>query len=178
MKKNLKATLLLVMVLIMGNTFAQCTKKTDEMTKEVKISTPIGKLGATPQKGMKVPMFLTGKMHAKDGHFFLTFFPEFTDIKTIDEGSIIYVKFDDESVLELKVLVKDIASGATSSSPYAQGNILIWTSTLMTEVSKEDREKLKSKKIAKVRCELNDYVVKGKQQDVIPAWIDCLEKTK
>lgn len=176
MKRNMKMILVIAMTMALGNTYAQCTKKTDDMTKTTSVETKKAKLGGTGAKGFKTPMYLEGKMSYFDNSYIVYLFPEFSDIKTIQKGSKVIVKLADESLLTLTVENTDVSSHS-SGQAFTQGtNSTIWTNTVQLVLSESDVAALRTKKAVKIRVETEDYNVKN--DGAFMEWIACIDKTK
>lgn len=177
MKKIVKPMLAVFLTASLFSSYAQCTKKTDDMTKAVTVETKLEKIG-TSNQGMNAPMFIHASIdyHQNTGHYILYLQPEFRDIQTLQENSKVLVKLDDESLLEF-VIDKTSISNNAPGTPVVQ-NGTIWYNTLAFVLTDDQLSRLKSKKVVKIRCGINDYVVKGKSQIIISEGLACIDKTK
>ena len=61
--KKLVTPLLFFSLFVSFQSYGQCTKKVDDMTKEVSVETKISKLGDTGVKGFKNPTGIDAKMY-------------------------------------------------------------------------------------------------------------------
>jgi hypothetical protein len=176
MKRNMKMILVIAMTMVLSNAFAQCSKKTDDMTKTTSVETKKQKLGGTGAKGFKTPMYVEGMMTYSDKSYVVYLFPQFADIKTIQKGSTVIVKFADESILNLKVNSTDVSIHG-SGQMFTQGSSnTIWTNTVQLVLSESDVAALKAKKVTKIRVETEDYNIKS--DNAFIDWISCIDKNK
>jgi hypothetical protein len=176
MKNTMKIVLVMALGLVMNASFAQCIKKKDDMTGSVMIDTKMVRLGNTGAGFAKIILYLEGSVTYIGDGYQLYLNAQFKDIKTIEKGSTVYVKFTDESVLQLSAENTTISEHSTGASFTQGSNNTIWSNTVRTELKPADVETLKTKKIAKIRVDTEDYIVK--KTDIIPDMITCIEKTK
>jgi len=155
---------IIIALLIQYKINAQCEVKVDEFTKNRNTSSKYERLSRL--KGEYC--YLETKFYDYNGYKNLVLHSEYPDIVTLREGEIIYIKFVDSTVLELKVQ-KSVVSDYTKSSP------LIWYHFTTITLDDEDLTLLRLKPILKIRISQYDYSVKKDNQDVLIKQIKCVE---
>jgi hypothetical protein len=153
---------------------AQCKVEVDEFTKDVTISNSMAKIGKNYNGKIDIIKFLSAQVYKLNSTFVLVLVPQFLDIQTIREGEIVYIKFTDESVIKLNVLKTSI-SKYTSGEMFIQGSsTTIWYNYLSFVLSDSDIQNIKTKKISKIRCGINDYKIKKRDSNILSEQLNCI----
>jgi hypothetical protein len=148
------------------------------MTGAVTVNVPVKKLGVTGTKAFETPLYLDGTLSLGEGTYYLTLFPQFLLSRTIHKGSLVYIKFDDESVITVPVEVTDRSRRTVAAAFTQSSKEKIYNNTLLIRLTDESIALLKTKKIIKIRCDTEDYNLKGKEQKLISEWIICMQEAK
>lgn len=155
---------------------AQCKKKVDEFTNAVTISTDVEKIGKNKEGFMDFVKFLKVEMTNTNGRFALILMPEYRTIQTIEEGEIVYIKFQNDSIMKLPVQKTSI-SDHTKGEAFVQGTeTTIWYNFLWFSLTPLQVSELEANKIKKIRCGINDYEIKEDKADIIQEQIACIKK--
>lgn len=139
-----------------------CKSKTDEFTKETIISTDDVLIGRSTEFGRR-PVKASISNYEKT--FYLTLIPEFYTIQTIREGDIVYLKFKDESMIELKVPETDISHYTSYGT---------WYNVLTFRLTPEQVLKMSDMPLLKLKCSFDTYEVKKKNAFILRDMIHCI----
>ena len=153
-----------------------CQKKVDEFTHDTTVEAEILKIGKHKEGFALGVTFLKARVYTINSNYVLVLRPEFLSIQTIQKGEKAYIKFEDDSVIELVVDETSI-SNHTSGEAFTQGtDNTIWYNYLSFFLTPQQFMQLESKKVKRVRCSYNDYDPKDDSQaSVLMEQIQCIK---
>lgn len=171
-------TVFFVLCLAVQMASAQCKKKVDEFTKDTTISTELEKMGKNKEGFGDFAKFLKVEMTNINGRFALILVPQYRTIQTIEKGEIVYIKFQNDSIMKL-IVQKTSISDHTKGEAFVQGTeTTIWYNFLWFTLSPSQVLELEANEIKKVRCGINDYDVNEDNAGIVQKQIACIKKKR
>jgi hypothetical protein len=173
------AALNIVFNLLVQSAYSQCTEKKDEFTGETKISSELQKLGTFVIKDCPACQiydlsFSLIDMKEISGYFSLFLIPEFMSVQTIKKGEILYIKFENDSLLQLPIGTKS----SVSNYKQAPNKTVLWYNSVGCVLTPEQATMLEQNKIKKVRLLEYVYEVDSKNSEVVQKAIACIREKK
>jgi hypothetical protein len=149
-----------------------CHINVDEFTQKKTIMSKDKTIGESNDVGLN---YLEVSLAKMNGYFFMTLVPEFYSIQTIRKGDIVYIKFHDDSVMQLTVYRTSISDHKKGLSGTSRSGQTVWYNTLSFGITADQLQVLTDKSIRKVRCSLYTYEVYEKNMSTVGDIIRCIK---
>ncbi len=176
--KAMKKLMLIIVILKFSLVYVfgqDCKKEIDEFTGDITYSAEKQKIGKT--KGLPVYFFYFKVFYFGDSYRLLVN-PEYGKIKSIPKDAIIYLKFEDETIIKLTNRKANIGNHKSGES-FSQGSsVTIWYNSIWLKLSDDNVATIKQKKLMKIKCFYSTYEVKPKKGFMIKDAIECIDKIK
>ena len=175
----MKTFIFLILFILPGPGWGQevkCKIKADEFTKDTSIVCDDIKFGKSKRDLTRGLLFIRGGMYTFKSLFILNLIPEFYSVQSFDEGDIVYLKFEDSTVLQLKVFQYSLSDHKSGEIITQGSDNTIWYNYLTFVLKPQDIMTLELKKVEKIRCGHVDYSINKK--DLILKMIRCIKEKK
>ncbi len=167
-----------ILCLTVQTSNAQCKTKIDEFTKDTLTSSEYQKLGKNKNGFSDYAKFLRVQTFKTNSTFSLLLQPEFRNVETVKKGTTVYIKFQNDSIMQLSVTETSV-SDHRKGEAFTQGTeTTVWYNSLWFDLTPSQLLELEANKIKKIRCWINDYDVKPGDADIIQKQIACIKKKK
>ena len=145
----------------------------DEFNYDTTISAASVTIGINKDWGRMGVTYLEAAVYKYKTAFMLILIPQFHTIRTLDEGSKVYIKFTDSTVMQLVIKETSISNHKTGEK-LKQGGETIWYNYLSFYLKLEDVMTFERKEIYRVKCSGSVYDVEGQKADIIAKMIGCI----
>lgn len=173
----MKQLLVFIIMIFCQDLFCQCEYKVDEFTKDITASSKLEKIGREGNRySMRGTFYIKSKVMIINNVPMLILYSEFSQVTTIEKGESVYIKFVNDSIIEMKALETQITK-FTSGEAFTQGTEkTIWYTFVQVILSQEQFLQLQNNKIVKIRVHNSDYEIKEKDSGLIMDQIECVQK--